>query len=807
MLIIKKRNIQKGFSLIELMIAAAILVIALLGIFHAYSVGFMGMADARDRTVATNYAREAMEDIKNMDFELITNENLSTAEIIDGKFNKVVTVVDEHDNLKKITTLFYWNNRNGKTINVETTMYINETQFNPGEAAKIILYANPYYTVVPSAGTTNLIAVIKDINGNTKIDWSGGDIHFSILGNGYSDFPKNGVGSYLGYLGDSSGTNNISITPNNGVAETTFTASLIDEVAQEGNVIIEASVELPDVSTVSDTVTITVTLNVVRIELTANPMSIDADGVSTSTITAALKNSAGSTVTDATNNITFNISGEGTFVDSEGGALPNTTTITPSNGVSTIFVKSINDTPGVATVTASSAGLLSDTIDIITTGGPHSISVSVNPDSIYMDGTAEVIVIIRDIKGVAVDFTGTINLNVVTETSNGDGNFNPVSVIFDGTTSAETAIFTPTAIGNATIRASDAFEVLTEGDANITISDVLVADHITVSAIPQNIEVGGTETSNITAQVKTEDNIIVSTYVEPITFETTLGNFSNGIGSITLTIDNLDYENGIANVELFPPDTVGEATITVSSGGLTSGSVEVGFYSSAHHIELIASPQKMLVNGDTCTITATIVDESGTQIFNYNEDITFTILEGWPSNAKFTLTNTSSLTQTVINGAASVELTSQSKAGTVKFEASSFNGTEYIFGYLNMPVGITLELATPPNITYNSGTYQVSFDIDVQGAELNLEEMQVSWDIVDPQKTLTSVTIEGVEVYSNSASNGTTIDINDTILSTSTSTINLYFETDITEILPLEITVIFNPNSGDYSVPVEVPLL
>jgi len=95
---------HNGFTLIELMIAITILALAIFGIFHAYSVGFLGMADTRDRTVATNYAREAMEDVKNMNFELITNENLSTAEIIDAKFNRVITVVDEHDNLKKITT-------------------------------------------------------------------------------------------------------------------------------------------------------------------------------------------------------------------------------------------------------------------------------------------------------------------------------------------------------------------------------------------------------------------------------------------------------------------------------------------------------------------------------------------------------------------------------------------------------------------------------------------------------------------------------------------------------------------------------
>ena len=68
MSIINRKLSKNGFSLIELMVAVAILAIAIFGIFHAYSVGFMGMADARDRTVATNYARKEMENLKNMSF-------------------------------------------------------------------------------------------------------------------------------------------------------------------------------------------------------------------------------------------------------------------------------------------------------------------------------------------------------------------------------------------------------------------------------------------------------------------------------------------------------------------------------------------------------------------------------------------------------------------------------------------------------------------------------------------------------------------------------------------------------------------
>jgi len=119
----KRRSNLNGFSLIELMVAVVILAMAIFGIFHAYSVGFMGMADAKDITVATNYAREKMEDIKNMDFELITNENLGVPEIIDEKFNRVVIVTNEYNNLKKVTTTVNWDDRE---VKLDTLIYNND---------------------------------------------------------------------------------------------------------------------------------------------------------------------------------------------------------------------------------------------------------------------------------------------------------------------------------------------------------------------------------------------------------------------------------------------------------------------------------------------------------------------------------------------------------------------------------------------------------------------------------------------------------------------------------------------------------
>ena len=122
----KRRSNLSGFSLIELMVAVVILAMAIFGIFHAYSAGFMGMADARDRTVATNYAREKMEDIKNMDFAEISVVELTQIEVT--KFWREVFVnpsVEGNLNLIKVTTEVSWVDRNEqeKTVMLETLIY------------------------------------------------------------------------------------------------------------------------------------------------------------------------------------------------------------------------------------------------------------------------------------------------------------------------------------------------------------------------------------------------------------------------------------------------------------------------------------------------------------------------------------------------------------------------------------------------------------------------------------------------------------------------------------------------------------
>jgi len=686
-------------------------------------------------------------------------------------------------------------------------MYINRNIFNPGLATKLVLYADPYYSVLPSdEETIDLIAVIKDANGNTKIDWSGENIGFTIES-----------GSELGSLPGGAGDG---VDTNNGIAQTIFTPSgyEIDEVVQQGDVVIKASVELPDdEGTISDTITITVTVGVVRIALNADPTSIDANGIITSTVTATLVDAGGWPVTLAPNKITFNISGEGTFVDSAGLPYDDMVEMPNSGGTATIYVKPIYDTPGVATVIASSEGLLSDTVNIVTTGDATSISVSLDHDLIYTDDTdgATVTVEIQDINGNPVEYGEDISLTI----SGGTGTFedNPV-----GPASAYSTFFHPTSSGLIIITASGVG--LTAGSATIEVRAPLIADTISLSAIPKNILAGGFTNSIITATIK-DGSTVISNYSNDVTFEivTDTSDSQNAsllydsinYGTGPLDVPGGDVDNGEAVVYLSPSDDVGICTIKVSTYNLgdpipIENTVEVGFYSSEDHIELSAVPSRMLVEGDNCTVTAIVKDENGITVDTYNEDITFTILVGWPKIVKFAATGTSSLTTTMVNGEITVDLIPQKEAGTVTLKASSFTGMTDITGYLNIPVDTTLINLVEDSPAYSStGTENiVTFNIDVQGAEIILEEMKVSWSESIASEILNKIDIGGTVVYSNGDGvvSGTVVDIGYTNLPTGISIINLHFNVgeDI-DMSGKTFNIIFYPSSGNYPVEFVVP--
>jgi len=747
---------HKGFSLIELMVAVAILAMAIFGIFHAYSVGFMGMADARDRTVATNYAQEAMENIKNMDFEEISSTALTPIE--GTKFEREIHVVDNVEgspNLKKVTVKVFWENRNGKILNIETSMLVNKIEFFAGEASKIILYVHPYNVIYPIGDQAYLTAVVKDAKGNTIVDWDKA-IKFSVIYRSHTDEIN------LGYL--EGGGDTVVKNPNKGIATTTFYAPSDSNLGADEQGLVRIMAEVEEAAYLgSDTVDIIITWGAVRIDLVTDQYAIKLN--SSTNITASLVNAKGELVTAGEAEIVFNVSGEG--------ALSEPLVRQTVNGQVSITLTASN-TPGVATVTASASNLFSGLINIYVTGPPKYIYIYINPNYIYLDDTAEVTVILKDINGITVDAEETVYIDLsLTGDSVGQGNFNPSTISIGIGSSSGKSTFYPTGIGNGTIQAVDSAGVLTTGKAAIIIVDPLVADYIEVSAKPSSIEAGGDSPSIITAVIKSSESATVYNYSEPITFTTNKGSFStinSGITSITLTSSDDNYQDGVAWVELYSNsgDTSGVASINVTSGTLTEGNTEVGFYVEADYITLNASPDIIKLFGvpnDSCIVTATIKDSSGNIVENYVGTVIFSIILGNESG-QFIITGSAIVT--VVDGQASIGLRSKCTPGDVVVRAvSTFGETEITSEPDNETIivmdgsGRSIELISG-SIWQPAHKKDIRFSINNTGIDLKIYNLQAIWG---SSAKITEIKIDNIIVYSGSVSDGDIVNITPTILS------------------------------------------
>ncbi|MBE3095159.1 MAG: hypothetical protein IMZ52_09020, partial [Actinobacteria bacterium] len=738
---------------------------------------------ARDRTVATNYAQEAMEDIKNMDFDQITPDRpeFKNQPIPGTKFEREVIVFPQGSpNLKEVTTTVSWKDRNGATF-VNTSMVIHFIETTAGAATRIILIASPYNVLTENdEGTSDVFenrsivtAVIKDIKGNTVTTWTG-NITFSI---------DSGSGSFA----ENSTITSITVpvtTEEKGKASATFYAS-----TEEGTVNITAST----IGLTPGSVTIKVTNldTPVKINLTASSIFIPKS--SSTLITAEIVNAGGIIVTDATNVVGFSVSSLGT--------LSNQTDLTM--GVVEITLTS-NGTAGTITVTASASGLEPGVINVITGG---QISLSALPSPVHNEEKSEITVTTKNVDGVPINYIGTIDLLITPyDDTIGFGNLSPEEFVeFNGDTYLERLTFTASSEGKVKITAIDASGILDQAEIILIINPVLIPHHINVSADPSSIKAGGTAFSTITAWVEADDNTLITSYGIPIIFETDNGTFNNHEGPIESGELYID-ENGEVTIKLYSSDTSGTAIITVSSGSLV-GVTEVDFYTVPNHINLVAIPQNIQVGNVKFLIEAIMVDENNAQISNYNEGVTFNIISGFPGIIKYQTSNTQSLITTFSGGKAILNMKSVNEAGTATLNADS----GIYSGSLNIPVGITLNLVggTP---AYNFTENSVSFNIMIVGAPLSLEEMQISW-LPSGLETLSEIVIQSpntavpVTIFNNVetlALNGEPINVNDITLLAGISNVKLYFNESI-NMSEKTLEVIFNPNSGNYPVEFTIP--
>jgi len=432
------RSNHSGFSLIELMVAVVILAIAILGIFNAYSVGFMGMADARDRTVAVNYIQKALEDYKNTPFKKIKDESMKSIQDTKFSIGSVVVDISEPDE------------KTGVTLS----------------ASDIILYASPYFRILPETYTT-LTAEILDENGNIVTDWSG-FINFTITEP--SEPP-------LGYLSTNSKA------ASGGAASVTYN-SYAESIGTET---IQASADLDGDTTddVFDSIEIIISEGaegIVLVPVSESSLIGSSVDVNLYVVDASFdyELDSGSHIKPYDGQITLNISGPGTL---------STTTISAPEGTANFTVNS-NGTPGTVEITASSPDLDLGYAEVTFTGGAQSIRLTSEAEDtpIYEEESATITITILDVNDEPTPLNGTVTLSGGPFTE-GEQN---TEITFSGVESVNISrIFTETATITAT-GVTDGGIVLNSDTITINVLTSLQPAYIRLSAIPSSVKAGGT---------------------------------------------------------------------------------------------------------------------------------------------------------------------------------------------------------------------------------------------------------------------------------------------------------------------------
>ena len=394
------------------------------------------------------------------------------------------------------------------------------------------------------------------------------------------------------------------------------------------------------------------------VTLTAQNTSIYANGVSSTSIEATVRDSSGAPVPDGTE-VSFSATAGTLGTSSAQVTAQNTVSTTTVNGVASVILTSIASATDVTSQVTATVGTESGSMTV-TFKGVSLTNMQATPAAIFANGTdtSSITVRLQDSGGVAIP-----NETIGFSTTGGTLASAAANTDTDGVATVQltapnvpgTATITST-YGTFTATATVSFEALQDG------SIVLTAD-------PATIPADGTSTTVITATVKYSSGNSVPKGTT-INLTTSRGTFVDGSQDYTTITPD---DTGVVAVSLKAASTPGSAKVTASAIGI-SQTIYVGMGGAAISITLVAEPSSIPAGGGSSSvITATIKDSSDAPVVQ-GTAVTFTTNLGTFSGGGASIT----LSTPDATGVVTVSLISASTAGTATVTASSSGVTQSV---------------------------------------------------------------------------------------------------------------------------------
>ncbi|WP_339382647.1 Ig-like domain-containing protein [Pseudomonas sp. R9.37] len=592
--------------------------------------------------------------------------------------------------------------------------------FAVGNAAAVTVTAAPASITADGSSTSTLSAIVKDAHGNlvagTPVAWK----------------------TSAGTLASASTTTNAS-----GVATVVLTSSTtagsatVDAVAGAG----------------SGSAVVTFTIgNAAAVTVTAAPASITADGSSTSTLSATVKDAHGNLV-----------AGTPVAWQTSAGTLASVSTTTNASGVATVVLTS-STTAGSATVDAVAGAGSSSAVVTFAVGNAAAVTVTATPASITADGSST-----STLSATVKDAHGNLVAGTPVAWKTSAGTLASASTTTNASGVATVVLTSSTTAGSATV---DAVAGAGSGSAVVTFT-IGSAAAVTVTAAPASITADGSSTSTLSAIVKdAHGNLVAGT---PVAWKTSAGT----LASVSTTTN----ASGVATVVLTSSTTAGSATVDAVAGAGSSSAVVTFAVGNAAAVTVTATPASITADGSsTSTLSATVKDAHGNLVAGTPV--------AWKTSAG---TLASASTTTNASGVATVVLTSSTTAGSATVDAVAGPGSSstVVTFTAGSPTALTIT-AAPASITAD-GSSTSTLSATVKDAHGNLVAgTPVAWKTsagtLANASTTTNASGVATVVLTSSTVSGTATVTAKAALSASTVTVAMVADTGTAKVINLVAT-------------------